>query len=67
MIANDWQRGVQAIRDLRLRSTHEGVGFYRIPKDRVDRSELVDVVYDLTDEWAARAIADGPSVVVEWD
>lgn len=66
-IASDWHRGVQVIRDLRLRSPGEGVGTFRIPQDRAARVELVDVIYDLTDEHAARAVLDGPTAVILWE
>lgn len=66
LIASDWHRGVQVIRDLRLRSPHDGVGAYRIPKARADRLDLADVIYDLTDEHAARAVLDGPTALIEW-
>lgn len=66
LIASDWHRGVQVIRELRLRSPHDGVGMFRIPKDRTARLDLADVIYDLADEWAARAVLDGPAAVIEW-
>lgn len=66
-IANDWQRGAAVIRDLRLRSPHDPVGQFRIPKGTAARQDLADVIYDLSDQWAARAIHDGPAVVVTWD
>ena len=49
-LASDWERGVQAIRALRLRSPHEPVGWFRLPKDPAARDDLADAVYDLTDE-----------------
>lgn len=67
LIASDWHRGAQVIRDLRLRSPHDGVGAFRIPKDPGRRAELGDVIYDLSDQWAARAVMDGPAAVIEWD
>ena len=66
-LASDWERGVQAIRDLRLRSPSEPVGQFRIPKDPAARADLADAVYDLTDEHAARAVREGPAAVITWE
>lgn len=66
LIADDWQRGAQAIRVLRLSAPSDPVGSCRIPKDPSARRDLVDAVFDLTDQWAARAILDGPPALITW-
>lgn len=58
--ADDLARAESVIRDLRLKGPHDGPDAFTIPKDAESRRELADLIYDLADEWAARAILDLP-------
>lgn len=60
LIASDLARAEAVIRSLRLKGPHDGPDAFTIPKDRASRLELADLIYDLADEWAARAILDLP-------
>jgi len=48
------------IRSLRLKGPSDGPGAFTIPKDPEARVELCDLIYDLADEHAARAVMDLP-------
>ena len=57
-VAGDLTRAEAVIRHLRLKGPHDGPGVFTIPKD--GREDLADLIYDLSDQWAARAILDLP-------
>jgi len=59
--ALDLDRALDVIRLLRLRGPHDGPGTYTVPTPGPDRHALADLVYDLADEHAARAILDLPA------
>jgi hypothetical protein len=59
--ASDLERAHEVIRDLRLRGPHDGPGTFTWPKEPSGRRELADLVYDLADEHAARAVLDAPT------
>lgn len=45
----------------RLTGPSDPVGVFSFPKDRQGRQELADFVFDLSDQWAARAVLDAPT------
>ena len=61
--ASDLERAHEVIRDLRLRGPGDGLGLgvFTWPKDPQGRRDLADIVYDLADEHAARAVLDAPT------
>lgn len=54
-------RAHAAIRLLRLSGPHDGPDTFTIPRDPAARRDVADAVFDLTDQWAARAILDLPT------
>ena len=58
--ASDLQRGLAVIRSLRLEGPSDGPDAFTIPRDPEARIELCDLIYDLADEHAARAVMDLP-------
>lgn len=60
-IADDLSRAEHVIRMTRLTGPSDPVGVFSFPKDRQGRQELADFVFDLSDQWAARAVLDAPT------
>lgn len=60
MISTDRDRALRLIADLRLSGPHDGPEGHRVPNDPEGRQALADLVYDLLDQWAARAVLDLP-------
>lgn len=59
--ARDLDRALQVIRDLRLKGPHDGPDAFTIPRHRADRLDLADLIFDLSDAHAARAVLDLPA------
>ena len=58
----DLDRAEGVIRLLRLKGPHDGPEAFSVPpQGSQSRLDLADVVYDLADQHAARAILDAPN------
>lgn len=55
------RRAEDAIRSMRLRGPNDGPGEFTFPKDNENRRELADLLYEVSDRHAARAVLDAPT------